>query len=63
MDNRIEQRCAELGVTQRWLSEQSGIPTSTISEIKAGEREPRVVTAIRIARALNTTVEDSFIVP
>lgn len=63
MENRIEERCTELGVTQRWLSEQSGVSESTISEIKAGLREPKVATAIRIARALNAEVEDLFIVP
>lgn len=62
MENRIEQRCAELGVTQRWLSEQSGVPESEISTIKTGQRVPRVDIAIRIARALHTTVEDLFIV-
>lgn len=62
MENRIEERCAELGVTQKWLSEQSGVPESTISEIKTGSAVPRIDTAIYLARALNSKVEDLFIV-
>ena len=38
------------------LSAASGIPISTLSDIERGA-EPRVSTAIRIAKALKTTVE------
>ncbi|MBQ7355380.1 MAG: helix-turn-helix transcriptional regulator [Clostridia bacterium] len=38
------------------LSESSGLPISTISDIEHGA-EPRVITAIILARALDTCVE------
>ena len=60
VENRIEERCAELGVTQKWLSEQSGVPESEISAIKTGRRVPGIDVAILIAAALNTDVEDIF---
>lgn len=44
------------GVSQRWLARKVGCGKTTISEVERG-RLPNVVTAIKIARALETTVE------
>ena len=44
------------GVSQRWLARKVGCGTTTISEVEHG-RLPTGVTAIKIARALKTTVE------
>ncbi len=44
------------GVSQRWLARKVGCGKTTISELERG-RLPNVVTAIKIARALETTVE------
>lgn len=46
-----------LGVSQRWLARKVGCGKTTISEVERG-RLPNVVTAIKIARALGTTVEN-----
>ena len=46
-----------LGVSQRWLARKVGCGKTTISEVEHG-RLPNMVTAIKIARALKTTVEN-----
>lgn len=45
------------GVSQRWLARKAKCGRTTIYEIERGGRLPNVVTAIRIAKALKTTVE------
>lgn len=57
--NLIAERCAHLGVTQKWLSQKSGVPESSISSIRHG-RQGNIHDAIRIARALITTAEELF---
>lgn len=42
----------------RQLAALVGVGKTTIGEIERGERLPNVVTAIRIAKALHTTVEE-----
>ena len=46
------------GISQRELVRRIGVGKTTISEIERGDRLPNVLTAIRIARALETTVEE-----
>lgn len=46
------------GISQRELARRIGVGKTTISEIERGVRLPNVLTAIRIARALETTVEE-----
>lgn len=46
------------GISQRELARRVGVGKTTISEIERGDRLPNVLTAIRIARALETTVEE-----
>ena len=46
------------GISQRELARRIGVGKTTISEIERGDRLPNVLTAIRIARALETTVEE-----
>lgn len=45
-------------LSQRQLAALVGVGKTTIGEIERGERLPNVVTAIRIAKALHTTVEE-----
>lgn len=61
MENRVRQRRLLLRLSQKQLALMAGVPVSTISDIEHGA-EPRVVTAILIARALNTSVEYLFLV-
>lgn len=46
------------GISQRELARRIGVGKTTISEIERGDRLPNVLTDIRIARALETTVEE-----
>lgn len=56
MDNLVKKVRLLREMTLEELSAASGIPISTISDIERGA-EPRVSTAIHIARALKTSVE------
>ena len=47
-----------LELSQRQLAALVGVGKTTIGEIEREERLPNVVTAIRIAKALHTTVEE-----
>jgi DNA-binding XRE family transcriptional regulator len=44
----------------KWLSHVTGIDIVTLSLIMNDKRKPSVVNAIKIARALDTTVEELF---
>lgn len=59
--NKVKERREELGMTLSDLSDESGVPISTISEIEQGA-EPKILTAMRIAFALGVTVEELWII-
>ena len=54
--NRVKEYRKATKLTLAELAERSGVPISTISDIELGA-EPRVTTAIRIARVLGVNVE------
>lgn len=56
MKNNVKKLRMAAGITLAELAERSGVPVSTISDIEHG-REPRLMTAILIARALGKEVE------
>lgn len=59
--NNIRKRRLELGLTQQQLCEQAGLSSAShVSSFELGKSTPYVPAAIRIARALNTTVEELF---
>ena len=60
MDNLIKERRVELGLSQEQLAQLARIGQSTISEIEAGKHNPTVDVALKIARALEKTVEELF---
>ena len=58
--NPIRQRRDHLGLTQQQLADASGVTFQRISQLERGVREFRtmqVESAVRIAKALKTTVE------
>lgn len=57
MNEKLRDRREYLGLTQRQLARMAGVGKTTITEVEGGDRLPNVVTALRIARALKTTVE------
>ncbi|MCL6597917.1 MAG: helix-turn-helix transcriptional regulator [Alicyclobacillus macrosporangiidus] len=54
---RLKQRIMESGLKQTHLSKMIGIAPNTFSLYVHGKRIPDVITAQKIARALNTTVD------
>ena len=60
LKNYVRKYRKAAGLTLRDLAERSGVPVSTIGDIEKGS-EPRVITAILIARALNIPVERLWI--
>ena len=56
VENQLKKYRQAAGLTLEQLEKLSGIPVSTISDIERGA-EPRVVTAIRLAKALKVSVE------
>mgnify|MGYP003369424863 CR=1 FL=1 len=58
MTNRIKELLEEKGITQRKLSELTGMTESAISHYIKGDRIPRGMNLIKIAQALGTTADD-----
>ncbi|MDY3926808.1 MAG: helix-turn-helix transcriptional regulator [Anaerotignum sp.] len=57
VENKVRERRKELGMTLEQLSHESGVSTSTLSDVERGI-EPKVKTAQRIAHALGRSVDD-----
>ena len=56
--NNLKSLLEEWGVSQKELSEMSGISEPTISRCLRGEYVPNIRTVINIGHALNCDVED-----
>lgn len=61
MTNKIAEFRKSLNLTQRQLAAILSQPYQSIQRWELGRRVPSVETAIRLARALNTTVEELFV--
>lgn len=59
--NRVQEAREYYGLSQRELAKATDISSSMLNYIESGKRTPTVYTAIRIAKALKTTVEELFI--
>ena len=55
---RIKEMLGNKGISQKKLSEMTGITESAISHYIKGDRVPRGANLIKIARALGTTADD-----
>lgn len=58
MKNNVREYREYKGVSLRWLARKVGCGTSTLCDIEKGRSVPNVRLAIRIAKALGTTVEN-----
>lgn len=58
MRNNVRYYRLYKGVSQRWLAQKVGCSHSTLWAIEHGESAPNVYLAMRIARALDATVEE-----
>lgn len=61
--NRLREERARLNLTQAELAELVGVSRKTINTVENGVFIPSTVLALRLARALNTTVESLFQLP
>ncbi len=61
MPNRIKERREELGLSQKQLAEMLRLSVSYLNKIENERRNIGVVLAIRIARALDSSVEEIFL--
>lgn len=61
MRTRLKELRAREGYNQTELAKKVGVSRQTISLIERQEFMPSILTAIKIARVFNTTVEDIFI--
>jgi transcriptional regulator with XRE-family HTH domain len=52
----------KMGWSQAALAEHSGVPRPTIAHLEAGQANPTLAVAIKVARALSTTV-DQLVLP
>ena len=55
---RVRARRRELGLTQAGLAEAVGVSRQTVITLETGDYAPSVYLALRVARTLQTTVED-----
>ena len=58
MRNNVRYYRLYKGVSQRWLAQKAGCSHSTLWAIERGESAPNVYLALRIALALDATVEE-----
>ena len=58
--NRIRERRIALGLSQRAFAKKLDIDPTTVYAWEKGIAEPRVFTALCLAKALDTTVEELF---
>lgn len=56
--NRIKEMLEEKGISQKRLSELTGITESAISHYVRDERVPRGMNLVKIAKALGTSTDD-----
>jgi len=61
MKTRIKEFRAKYDLTQEELARKVGVRRETILYIEKGKYNPSVKLAYRIAKALNTTIDDLFI--
>ena len=61
--NNLEELRKSSGLTQQELSESAGVSRVSINAIENGVYVPSTVLALKIAKTLNSTVEDVFQLP
>lgn len=58
METKLKQILKERGIKQSFIAEKAKITPGTLSKIVRGESIPSLPVAIKIARVLETTVEE-----
>ena len=60
LKNRLKEYRARINVNQTEMGKLVGVSRQTISQIERGDYSPSVTLALKIAKALNVSVEDIF---
>ena len=60
MNTRLKTTRQQLGLTQEELAKKAQITTVSYQRYESGERIPKITTALLIAKALSSTVEELF---
>ena len=60
LENRLKERRTELGFTQAELAERVGVSRKTLNTVENGVFVPSTILALKLARALNLSVEELF---
>jgi putative transcriptional regulator len=60
LENRLKERRTELGFTQAELAERVGVSRKTVNTVENGVFVPSTILALKLARALNVSVEELF---
>lgn len=60
MANRLREFRKNQGMTQMQIADVLGCQKSSVSQYERGVHTPSLHNALRLARALNTTVEELF---
>lgn len=60
--NRVRRRMVEVGVSYGDLAEEAGVSLTTIRRIASAQTQPRLETALRMARCLECAVSELFFV-
>lgn len=60
VENKIKEYRERLGMSQEQLAQKSSVGRSTISEAESGAHIPTLEAALRLAQALETTVDNLF---
>jgi len=63
MVNRLKVHRAMKDLTQAELAELAGVTRNSVNAIEGGRMVPSVLLALRLARALEATVDDLFQIP
>ena len=58
MQSHLKEIMKVQGRTQNWLSEKAGVSTTSISSIVNNKSVPTLLVALRIAKALDKSVEE-----
>ena len=59
-ESRLRERRLECGLTQTELAARAGVSRQLVAAVETGHNTPAVDAALRLARALATTVEALF---
>jgi putative transcriptional regulator len=60
LKNKVKDYRTAAGINQQEFGRLVGVSRQTISSIECGDYHPSVLVALKIAKILNTTVEDVF---